>query len=161
MAYTTTSFVIRDAKQRGLKVTEAKAPLMLEVYPTDLLKAKKRNSKHCAFACAAERAIPGVIAATFFRSTAWLEFNDRIERYRLPTSMQKEIVAFDRFGVMEPGTYRLSVPTESLKITREKARARVRGAARSTGKVPYIARPARRFQHKTVGLRTKMEPASS
>lgn len=147
------TYVTKRAAKLGLKKVEAKRPLILEVFPGDLAKAQKRNSKHCAFACAAERAVPGVKAAYFFRSTAWLEYEDRVVRYSLPQSMQKEIVAFDRFGSMDAGSYRLSVPSKTL--------AQVRAQKRYPVKVPtakYVSHKV--ILHRTGGIRTALEPKS-
>jgi hypothetical protein len=101
------SFVSVRAENLGLKREDAKKPIKIEVSASDITNATRKNSRQCAFACAAKRGIPKVKHAYFFRTTAWLEYADRLVRYRLTPSMQKEVVAFDRGGAVAPGKYTL------------------------------------------------------
>jgi hypothetical protein len=101
------TYITKRARDLGLKKSDAKKPLLLEVRKVDVTKAVQKNSKCCGFARACKR-IPHVRAAYFFRSTAWVEYDDgKIVRYILPPSVQKEIVSFDRSKIMAPGTYQL------------------------------------------------------
>lgn len=106
------TYVTRICRERGLKLVDATRPIVVGVAVDDILKARTANSKCCAFARAAKRE-PGVVAAYFFRSTAFLEYRDRMVRYHLPDSAQKEIVSFDRAGIMAPGEYQLVKPAPS------------------------------------------------
>lgn len=118
------TWIHRHAKEKGLKIVEAKKPLLLEVRGMDIARATKKDPQSCGFARACKRSHK-VKAAYFFRTTAWLEYSDRIVRYILPQSMQREIVAFDRNQTMAPGLYQLSRPYKSatLKYNRETVRA--------------------------------------
>lgn len=89
------------------KIVDAPCSMIIGVGVDDIRKAKMRNSEHCAFARAALRE-PGVLAAKFLRTTAFLEYSDKIIKFALPASVQKEIVSFDRSGIVAPGTYQLS-----------------------------------------------------
>jgi hypothetical protein len=107
------TYITQRAEALGLPIVDSKEYKTVTVTQTDIVKAKKTDSKHCAFARAALR-IPKVNAAYFLRSTAYLEFSDRMERYKLPLSAQKEIVSFDRARVFAPGVYTLTPPPPSL-----------------------------------------------
>lgn len=106
------TYVQRICEAKGIKLIDASRPIVVGVAVDDILKSRLKNSKCCAFARAAKRE-PGVRAAYFFRSTAFLEFADRMERYSLPPSVQKEIVSFDRAGIMAPGQYQLNAVSPS------------------------------------------------
>ena len=106
-------YVYRRAEQLGLRVVEGKDRKIVVVTDDDVVNAKKANSKHCALARAAVR-LPDVNAAYVFRSMAYLEYGDRMERYSLPVSVQKEIVSFDRAGIFASGAYQLSPIPKSL-----------------------------------------------
>jgi|SRR6185436_5721446 len=100
-------YVYRRAEDLGIPVVDATGHVHVVVTDNDVVNAKKANSKHCALARASLR-IPGVNAAYFFRSVAFLEFEDRMVRFALPPSVQKEIVSFDRAQIFDAGKYQLS-----------------------------------------------------
>lgn len=107
------TYVERIAAKRGIPLRNASKPVAVLVTQTDVVKAKQSNSKSCALSMAARR-VPGVLAGFFFRSTAFLQYADKILRFHLPPSVQKEIVAFDRSGSFDPGVYQLSPPCPSV-----------------------------------------------
>lgn len=149
------TYITKRAKQLNLKKIDGGALLTLEVLASDVKEAKQRNSKCCAFACAAKR-LPKVRAAYFFRSTAWLEYADKMVRYILPPSMQKEIVSFDRAKVMAPGVYRLSPPGDSNSMKAITARSKKRPGRH----MPAAGKIKRRLRHETQLIRTLHEPAN-
>lgn len=153
------TYITKRANELGIKVVDAKEPLLLEVKQRDIDKAVPMNSKVCAFARACERSMP-VEAAFFFKSVAWLEYKDKIVRYLLPASMQKEIVSFDRSRKMEPGVYQLSAvhKTETL-AAKEKKRARDIAAKRSHKTKGKLTKGRKRFQHKTTNVRGLFDPS--
>ena len=106
-------YVYKRAEDLGIPVVEAKKPLFVGVTAIDVADAKKKNSKYCALARAAAR-LPQVNAAYIFRSTAFIEYPNRMERFLLPQSVQKEIVSFDRSRIFAEGTYQLSPIPASL-----------------------------------------------
>ena len=81
------TYITKLAEEKGLKKVDARSDLVIELTQTDIKRALVKNSKCCAFARAAKRQYE-CRAAYFFRSTAWLEYDDKIVRYLLPTSMQ-------------------------------------------------------------------------
>jgi len=129
------SYVHDIARQKRIPVVDATAPIIIGVAVDDIKKAKAKNSKCCAFARAAQHE-PGVVAAYFFRSMAFLEYPDRMVRYALPADARTEIVSFDRAGVMAPGEYRLAPIPKSQKLEslrqydRKKRRSKSKTAAK-------------------------------
>lgn len=80
MARTYVEKIIRDKK---LAAVDAKAGTTVVITQSDVVSAKAKNSKCCAFSLAARRK-PGVVGAYFFLTTAYLEYKDQIVRYKLP-----------------------------------------------------------------------------
>lgn len=157
------TYVQKLCETRGLKLTNATRPIIVGVAVDDILKSRTKNSKCCAFARAAKRE-PGVRAAYFFRSTAFLEFGDRMVRYDLPQAVQKEIVSFDRGGVMAPGQYELKPPRPSRNHVRRPAATR-RALDRITASLPLVVNGKRAApvkpghkQRPTPFIRTLDEP---
>jgi hypothetical protein len=102
-------YVYQRAEDLGIPVVDGRDRVQVVVTEHDVINAKKANSKHCALARAALR-VPGVDAAYFFRSTAFLEYADKIVRFLLPVSVQKEIVSFDRARMFASGVYQMTPP---------------------------------------------------
>lgn len=153
------TYVTKRAKELGLKKVDAKEPLRLRVARLDVDRAARKNSKCCAFARACKRQLP-IKAAYFFRSTAWLEYDDKLVKYSLPPSVQKEIVSFDRAGITAPGVYQLSAPTKSERKAALKTRSAARigsptrqGTGRSGRKVKIL--------HRTTLVRNTLEPTGT
>lgn len=113
-------YVYQRAEDLGIPVVDATDRVLVTVTNGDVINAKKANSKHCALARAALR-LPQVNGAYFFRATAYLEFPDRMVRMSLPSSVQKEIVSFDRARVFAPGIYQLTPPSDSRSPAKAKA----------------------------------------
>lgn len=120
-------YVQKRAEEIGLPIVDGGAPVMVAVTEHDVVNAKKANSKHCALARASLRVV-GVAAAYFFRTTAYLEYQDRMVRYSLPPSVQKEIVSFDRARMFAPGVYQLTPPSaaRARPVTRAAYQQRVK-----------------------------------
>jgi len=105
------------AEEQGLPIVDAKKHLEVVLTSRDIRHSSMKDPTSCAFARACNRR-EEVVAAYFFLTTAYLQFEDRIERYMLPPSMRAEIVAFDRGGpsAMEAGIYRLSPIRKSKRL---------------------------------------------
>lgn len=133
----------------GLKMVDAKKALTVQVNEKDIKGSRSQDPRHCAFAAACRRGAKGCRAAYFFRSTAWLEYEDKMIRYILPPSVQKEIVSFDRGGMTAPGTYHLSPPigSNSLKEARKRSAERKKHP-KGNGRIK------RKLVHHTEGIRT-------
>lgn len=142
-------WVLERAKKLGLKVIDAKRPINVEVNSFDIAQSTRKNAKCCAFACAA-RKIQGVQKAYFFRSAAYLEFATKLVRYRLPGSIQKEIVSFDRGGGVAEGRYTL-VPFAKTNGIGARTKQAPRDPKRS-------GKTVGRGTHRTAYVRTLAEP---
>jgi hypothetical protein len=150
------TFITKRARELGLKKVDATRPLELEVTRNDVRLAVPKNAKCCALARACKRQLE-CRAAYFFRSTAWLEYEDRVVRYLLPPSVQKEIVAFDRSRSMEPGLYQLTPPGERSSLVA----IRTRSTKRPGRHPPGNGKTKRRVVHATSAVRTLQEPADA
>lgn len=176
-------YVHQRAKDLGLEIVDSRERLLVTVTSNDVVNAKKANSKNCALARASLR-LPDVCAAYFFRTAAYLEYLDRMVRYVLPVSVQKEIVSFDRARIFASGVYQLSPPPPtSARGKRSKRRLPpkpARGAAptRAPGsavtdqrdferqvsgiignRAPLPLKQGERFVHRTQYVRDLNEPA--
>lgn len=130
------SQVKKLAIEKKLKKIDATGSLFLEVTQGDIDKSTRKNPTCCAFAKATERVIPGVKSVYFFRTAAWIEYDDRLIRYILPQNVQDGIKRFDQGGQMHPGVYRLATPSKShtLRANRARQKNRTRKSPRgSTG----------------------------
>jgi hypothetical protein len=113
----TRPYVYHRADDLGIPVVDATDRMLILVTDDDVVRAKKMDSKHCALARASMR-LPNVHAAYFFRSTAFLEYANRIVRFKLPASVQKEIVSFDRAQIMASGVFQLTPPPTPVMTRR-------------------------------------------
>lgn len=120
------NYVYKRAEDLGLPIEDSSSPVLVTVTASDVINAKKKDSKDCALSRAALR-VPGVLAAYFFLNTAFLEYRDKIVRFKLPMSTQKEIVSFDRAQIFAPGVYQMSAVPPALA---PKAMKRRRSAAK-------------------------------
>lgn len=107
------NYVYKRAEDLGLPIEDSASPVLVTVTAGDVINAKKRDSKDCALSRAALR-VPGVLGAYFFLNTALLEYKDKIVRFKLPQSVQKEIVSFDRAQIFAPGIYQMSAVPPAL-----------------------------------------------
>lgn len=140
--------IVQQAFPHVNRVLDAKEDSFIEVTKRDTKSATVRNHKACAMAVACKRKLKldGVIMPI---STAYLIKDDIATRYLVPASVSREIVAFDRNAIFEPGEYRLKAATESSKLNG------VRGTyPAKSGKAN--GNLAKRFQHKTEGIRASL-----
>jgi hypothetical protein len=148
----TATYIQKRAHDLELEEIDAVKPLAVEVTAQDIKLAKAKNSKECALSRAVKRNMP-VKAAYFLRTIAWLEFKNKMVRYRLPPSIQKEIVSFDRNKMMSTGEYVLS-PVSPTQAHKPRSRPR----AKSSGKT-VIERSKRSVKaHRLVDVRSQFEP---
>ena len=129
------------------KVKDAKKNLSIDVTKQDAKEAARRNHESCAMAVACKRKehADGVIMSV---STAYIIKGNTATRYKVPESVSREIVAFDRDAYFEPGEYRLIKPCPTNLL----------GAR--TGAVDLTSKPRTKnrkgFQHMTGGIRTAL-----
>lgn len=149
------TMITKHAQGLGLKMVDAKKAITIEVSEKDIKGGHVKDPRHCAFAEACKRSSSGVLAAYFFRSTAWLEYDDRMVRYVLPPSVQKEIMSYDRGGLTAAGTYTLNAPvgSKTLKAIRKMNKA---NKDRNT----ESPRPKKRKVRHVAGIRTMHDQKS-
>jgi hypothetical protein len=130
------------------KVVDAKKDINIEVTKSDTTSAIVRNHKACAMAVACKRKLKldGVIMSV---STAYLVTGDKATRYLVPQSVAREITAFDRNAVFEPGEYKLHAAPESAKLDGVRGTYPEKGGQRNGNLI-------KRFQHKTTGIRASL-----
>jgi hypothetical protein len=96
-------------------VKDADKEVHVEVLPRDNSNSKVKNHTACAMAVACKRTYQadGVIVAV---SVAYIVKGNTAIRYRLPESIAREVVSFDRKGGFAPGTYKMLMPKEKHRI---------------------------------------------
>lgn len=144
-------FISKLADDLGIRVIEAKRPMIVSVNATDVQRARSKRPTACAMARACKRSHPEIQEAFFFKSCAYLQESDKITKYLLPSSVQKEIVAFDRAREFEPGNYHLSPVSPSQ-------RRGVRSTARPTG--TKTGKGSRSPMHRTTNVRKTFTTAT-
>lgn len=98
----------------GLPIVNATKSLKLEITTADIKHSQKKSAGFCAAAVACVRQLKAKEARVHLSRT-YIRHNGKWIRYITPTSLQKEIIAFDRGGSFEPGHYRLmKVPPGKL-----------------------------------------------
>lgn len=144
-------FIAQRALDLGKTMIDADEAIDITITAADIRGGKPSSPSHCAIARAVRRVLPETKNVFVFRSTVWVEDDSYLIRYKLPGSLQKEIVCFDRAKKFEPGDYYLgSAPN------------RKRNAQQARGKHPQVearkrrakAKPTeKRRAHRTEGIR--------
>lgn len=135
-------FATKYANASGLPVEDAKHDLVVSVTKTDVKRGDNKNPENCALARAILAERPEAKRVFIFRTTAIVETARRIVRYALPESVQREVEAFDRFGVFEPGAYKIKAPAPTRTKAATKAYDAKRPKKKPTNKPPRKMRHA-------------------
>jgi hypothetical protein len=124
-------------------IRDASECIQIEVSQRDSDRADKKNHKTCAMAVACKRklGLDGVIISI---NTAYLIKGKIAKRYRLPESVAREVVSFDRNAGFAPGQYQLSKVPKSLRLGTQRAKRIGRGKTGTADK---------EFVHQTAGIR--------
>jgi hypothetical protein len=125
------------------KVVDARKNLEIEVTEGDCKYAQRKNAKDCAMARATKRKFDGAVIAS---STAYIINGDTATRYKVPASLAREIVTFDRHNAFEPGDYHLKAPSP-----RERLGSQMK--TRELGKYQKNGRETNQRRHVTAGIR--------
>jgi hypothetical protein len=104
----------------GKPIKDATEPLVLSVRTSDIKYGVGKAPDVCAAAIACVRQCE-CLSARVHASRTFLEYEDHWVRYKTPTNLRQEIVAFDGKGKFHPGFYRLA-PLEPSHRTTGKAR---------------------------------------
>ena len=103
----------------GLPIVDAKNGLEIEVLASDIKSSRSKAPDKCAFAVACMRALKAKEVRVHLGRT-YVRHNGKWVRYMTPARLQKEIVAFDRGGSFEPGSYKLYAPQPTKKLNGKK-----------------------------------------
>lgn len=120
----------------GLPVVDARRPLTITIKHQDVTKYGVKDPTCCAVARACKRKLHA--EARVVLSKVYIKKGGRWLRYQIPPSIRSEIIAFDRGGTFEAGTYTISPVPPSAKL----------GLRRSTG--PKKSRGKKRKSYHTV-----------
>ena len=133
--------IVRRYFPKVKEVADADSPITIEVTDRDSKSAAVRNHESCAMAVACKRKAKadGVIVSI---ATAYIIKGDVAYRYRVPSSVQREIVSFDRDAGFAAGNYELATIVPSNKL----------GESKSTGPHKTTGKP-RQVPHQTTGIR--------
>ncbi len=133
------------------KVIDAKENSFIEVTAKDASSKAVRDHGACVMAVACKRKLKldGVIIS---RSTAYLIKDGQATRYKLPESVSREIVSFDRGAGFEVGQYQLDKvrPSQELGARQERAADPREGSHASNGK----KKKSGKFKHVTTNIRS-------
>jgi hypothetical protein len=102
-------------KIKGMPVKDAKKSLVLTITTADVRTGKGKEPRTCAAARALCRQ-EHVPEAIVHLSRVYVRKGDQWLRYGTPQSMRSEIVAFDRGGTFETGTYTLPALQPSVRL---------------------------------------------
>lgn len=137
--------IVRHYFPKVEKVQDADKNIKIEVTPRDNSDSTIKDHKNCALAVACKRTLhaDGVMIST---RTAYIIHGKVAYRFRLPESVSREIVSFDRRAGFALGIYMLRAPGIYEQLGNP-----------HTGKThnPSDRKPAR-FKHFTTGIRTTL-----
>lgn len=104
-------------------VVDASHKALIEVSKEDTKSKGIKDHNNCAMAVACKRKfkLDGVIIS---RSVAYLIKGTQARRFKVPESVSREVVSFDRGAGFSPGKYELSAVPPSDKKSRETGRDR-------------------------------------
>lgn len=127
---TATHHKLIDRLFNGLPVMDAKKEMIIQAIAADIKSAKRRDPFNCVFAKACKR-IYGSHTVAFFRNYAYVEKNNRIERFSLPKATRDSVMMYDKAGIAEPGGYLLRPPSpgDTLDCRRLRGQGRTNRAA--------------------------------
>jgi hypothetical protein len=96
-------------------VVDSTRNAVIEVTRGDASSRAVKNHSACAMAVACKRKfkLDGVIIS---RSVAYLIKGNKARRFKLPESVSREVVSFDRGAGFQPGKYHLEKIPESVKL---------------------------------------------
>ena len=132
----------------GKPVLDAKRAITLTITPNDIAKADRKEPVDCAVARACRRELHAKEARVHL-GRVYVRMNEgNWQRFLTPKALRSEIIAFDRGGSFEPGTFVLSAPTPSKVATgkRRGGKTPIKKARRVTG--------AKRVRHVVTDVRT-------
>lgn len=120
----------------GLPVLNAKKPLKIHILPIDISKADVKVPEKCAAARAIVRECHALEARVHLGRVYVRSNKSNWQRYETPKSLRSELIAFDRGGTFQPGTYEL-IPLKSSKHPTGERQGGKDNPKQKRRKVPY------------------------
>lgn len=129
-------------------VVDAKTNASIDVTDADVKASKIKSHKQCAMAVACKRKfnLDGVIIS---KSVAYLIKGNKARRFKVPESVAREVVSFDRGAGFSSGRYALQAVPISSRMDRPSRSKKVGG--KKTGESI-----TKRFYHKTDNVRAEL-----
>jgi hypothetical protein len=127
-------------------VKDATEDVDIEVTNRISQSAAVKNHKKCAMSVACERQL-GADGAIVSVNVAYLIKGKSAVRYRVPESVSREVVSFDRNGGFAAGSYELKAPLKGHRIGEHYTQSR-----KNTGK----RRRSNKHNHITAEIRTSL-----
>ncbi len=94
-------------KINGLKVVDPLTRITLHITAADVKAGDTKDPGACAAARCILREVKGSVAARVHLGRTYIKTKDKWLRFITPEPLRGEIIAFDRGGKFEPGTYTL------------------------------------------------------
>ena|ERR1041385_443584 len=137
--------IVRHYFPQVQKVVDSDRAIKIEVTGQDNSSSTIKDHKNCALAVACKRIThaDGVMIST---RTAYIIHGKVAHRFRLPESVSREIVSFDRRAGFALGTYMLNAPSKWEKLGSHHT-----GATRNPSDRKKVA-----FRHFTTGIRSTL-----
>lgn len=131
-------------------VNDATTNAYVEVTETDVKNSKVKKHNNCAMAVACKRKfhLDGVIIS---KSVAYLIKGNKARRFKVPGSVAREVVSFDRGAGFSPGKFHLQAPPPQDKMGARSKRTDL--AKDRSHKGEDIKK---RFMHKTDNVRVDL-----
>lgn len=123
-------------------VADSRKSVTINVSKEDCTKANSKQPSACAIARACRRKYDGAVISL---STAYLIRGSKAFRFKVPVSVSRELVSFDRNHNFAPGEYTLNAPSASLRLG-----PRRHSQPKDKGRYARL----KRRNHKTSGIRS-------
>lgn len=118
----------------GKPVFDAKRPITLNITPNDIAKADRKEPADCAVARACRRDLHAKEVRVHL-GRVYVRMNEgNWQRFMTPKSLRSEIIAFDRGGTFEPGTFVLPAPQPSKRASGKRQGSAPKKPSRRNGK---------------------------
>jgi hypothetical protein len=139
--------IVRKYHPNVTSVVDAKKTISVAVTARDCKGGNQKKPNSCAMARAFEREYDGAVVSL---AVAYLVNGNQATRYRVPSSVARELVSFDRSKVFAPGKYSLCAPSSTEKLAAVRQRSRISNAKRAKNGANATTA---RHTHKTAGIR--------
>jgi len=118
----------------GKPVIDAKRSITLNITPGDIAKADRKEPADCAVARACRRDLHAKEVRVHL-GRVYVRMNEgNWQRFMTPKSLRSEIIAFDRGGTFEPGSFVLPAPQPSKRASGKRQGSVPKKPSRRNGK---------------------------